>query len=197
MVTSKRQLAIVTYQPNWPQEFRQIAAALRRSLGDRALRIDHIGSTAVPGLAAKDVIDVQISVASLQPAEPLIAGVTGAGYEQVVPIAWDHVPSGPSAAPEEWRKLFFNQRPGDRPTNVHLRVLGRANQRYPLLFRDYLRTHPLAAGSYAEIKSQLARYVPNNWDAYYDIKDPVCDIIIAAAEEWATTTAWTLGPSDG
>ena len=66
----------------------------------------------------------------------------------------------------------------------------------PLLFRDYLRAHPVAAGAYAQIKLQLARYGPEDWDHYYDIKDPVCDVIIAAAEDWARATGWAPGPSD-
>lgn len=56
---------IFSYNPNWPIEFKTIASTVRNGLGDLALRIDHIGSTAVPGLAAKDVLDIQISVANL------------------------------------------------------------------------------------------------------------------------------------
>ena len=67
---------------------------------------------------------------------------------------------------------------------------GRANQRYPLLFRDYLRAHPLARDAYAIIKQQLARYYPQDENAYYNIKDPVCDLIWSAAEEWAQSTDW-------
>ena len=60
--------AIIPYQPAWPAEFQAIAAAQRQALGGLALRIDHIGSTSVPGLPAKDVIDVQVSVAALEAA---------------------------------------------------------------------------------------------------------------------------------
>jgi len=70
------------------------------------------------------------------------------------------------------------------------------NQRYPLLFRDYLRADPRVVGAYGQIKEALARLHPHDADAYYDVKDPVCDIIVAAAELWAVETSYTPGPSD-
>jgi GrpB-like predicted nucleotidyltransferase (UPF0157 family) len=71
-----------------------------------------------------------------------------------------------------------------------VRRAGGANGRYALLFRDYLRAHDLAAAAYAQSKMALARHAPANWDLYYDIKDPICDIIMAGAENWASTTGW-------
>jgi len=72
---------ILPYQPTWPDEYHRIAARLRRGLGDLALRIDHIGSTAVPGLAAKDIIDIQVTVAALDDA--LLAAFTALGYARI------------------------------------------------------------------------------------------------------------------
>jgi GrpB-like predicted nucleotidyltransferase (UPF0157 family) len=187
---------IVQYRPEWPGQFRQIAAPIRDALGDRALRIDHIGSTAVPGLPAKDVIDVQATVAGLEPREPIADALTRLGFTWLDTIAYDHIPPGSNIPPESMQKLFFSQR-GEKPrVNLHVRVAGNPNQRYPLLFRDYLRTHLLATAAYAEVKRQLSRYGSTDWDHYYDIKDPVCDIIMAAAEEWAQLTVWTQGVSD-
>jgi GrpB-like predicted nucleotidyltransferase (UPF0157 family) len=77
-----------------------------------------------------------------------------------------------------------------------VRLRGAANQRYALLFQDYLRVHPMGAAAYAQVKLALARYHADDIDAYYDIKDPVCDIIMAAAESWAAATQWEPGPSD-
>lgn len=108
----------------------------------------------------------------------------------------DHLPPQVPGPASEWEKRYFQPPEGQRPTNLHVRVQGRANQRYALLFRDYLRTHSVAAGAYAEIKRALASYHPENWDAYYDIKDPVCDVIWSAAQEWAKMTGWEPGPSD-
>ena len=83
---------------------------------------------------------------------------------------------------------------GQRSANIHIRVSGRLNQRYPLLFRDYLRAHPSTAESYALVKVALAKYHADDVEAYYDVKDPVCDIIMAAAEEWAAATHWQPEP---
>ena len=71
----------------------------------------------------------------------------------------------------------------------------RANQRYPLLFRDYLRAHPRSAAAYAELKRRLVDNLRDP-DSYPDVKDPACDLIIVAAEDWAAAIGWRLGPSD-
>lgn len=181
---------IVPYQSRWPGEFREIATVLQRGLGSLALRIDHIGSTAVPGLAAKDVIDIQISVAALN--DDVCSRLTALGYSRVESITADHHPPGEASAEKEWEKWFFRPPMGQRPTNTHVRVLGRANQRYPLLFRDYLRTHPLSATAYAELKRRLACEL-RDVTQYPDVKDPAVDLIYLAAQEWATVTGWTMG----
>lgn len=187
------QITITPYDDRWPAEFSRIADGLRAALGDLALRIDHIGSTAVPGLDAKNVIDLQITVASLTPAEPLIAAIRAAGYMYRDDIRKDHPMHGREGETVDWEKLYFMAPAGQRPVHVHVRVAGRANQRYALLFRDYLRTHPVALAGYAEVKRQLARHHADDQDAYYDVKDPVCDIVMAGAEDWATAVGWSPG----
>lgn len=188
-------IEIVPYDPRWPEEFGRVGAPLREALGDLALRIDHIGSTAVPGLAAKDVIDVQVSAAALD-AAVFAAALAPLGYAHRVDITGDHIPPGRDDSPEEWRKLFFRAPEGQRRANLHVRQAGRANQRYALLFRDYLRADPQAAGAYRGIKEALARLHPDDVEAYYDVKDPACDLIMAAAELWAVQARYALGPSD-
>lgn len=187
-------IEIAAYRPEWADEFARLAADLRRGLGPLALRIDHIGSTAVPGLPAKDVIDMQVTVARLEQA--VDRAVTSVGYARRGEVRADHVPPGGPDDPEQWRKWFYREQAGRR-VNLHVRLAGRANQRYPLLFRDYLRSHPLAADAYAQVKRALARLHPDDIDAYYEVKDPVCDIIMAGAEAWAAETNWGPGPSDG
>ncbi len=189
-------IEIAPYDPRWPEEFRRVAAPLRAALGERAQRIDHIGSTAVPGLAAKDVVDVQVTVAALDK-EAIVAALTPLGYTLVFEdIVHDHQPPGRDDPPEEWRKLLFRGPQGQRRINLHVRQTGRANQRYALLFRDYLRAYPTAAGAYGQVKEALARLHPDDMDAYYDVKDPVCDIIMAAAELWAVQSGYIQGPTD-
>jgi GrpB-like predicted nucleotidyltransferase (UPF0157 family) len=157
------------------------------------LRIDHIGSTAVPGLAAKEVIDVQVSVAALD--ENVITAVQALGYRQLAGVWRDHCPPGGPEADDEWSKFLFVEPEGQRRVNVHLRVLGRANQRYALLFRDYLRAHPAMAQAYAELKRRLAESLADP-KMYPDVKDPAVDLIYLAAEDWASATGWQPGPSD-
>jgi GrpB-like predicted nucleotidyltransferase (UPF0157 family) len=184
---------IISYKTSWPAEFRQIALVLRQGLGDLALRIDHIGSTSVPGLAAKDVIDVQITVAALDPS--LLAAISALEYTRPEGTWRDHPPAGLDPAASQWEKWFFRVPPGQRPTHTHVRIQGRANQRYPLLFRDYLRTHPATADSYAELKRRLAANLADP-QTYPAVKDPAVDLIYWAAEEWAAATHWRPGPSD-
>lgn len=185
-------LEIVPYRESWPAEFRQIASRLRTKLGDLALRIDHIGSTAVPGLSAKDVIDIQITVASLD--QDLIAALSSIGYTQPEGIRRDHRPPGATGADSDWEKLYFNPPSGQRSTHVHVRIAGRPNQRYALLFRDYLRAHPAVAAAYAGLKRQLAHLTDP--DLYAEVKDPAVDLIYLAAEEWAASVGWQPGLSD-
>ncbi|HXR65577.1 MAG TPA: GrpB family protein [Ktedonobacteraceae bacterium] len=194
-VKKSNPIKIVPYDHRWPAEFHRIGLPLREAMGDLAIRIDHIGSTAVPGLAAKDVIDVQATVAILDK-EKVVAALAPLGYTLWEGITGDHVPPGQADLPEQWNKLFFRAPEGQRRTNLHIRQEGRANQRYALLFRDYLRVDPQAAGAYSQVKESLARLHPEDLDAYYDIKDPVCDIIISAAELWANATGYIPGPAD-
>jgi GrpB-like predicted nucleotidyltransferase (UPF0157 family) len=189
-------VTLVPYDERWPREFRRRAAAIRAALGDRALRIDHIGSTAVPGLTSKDVIDVQLTVASLA-VEPLLEALGPLGYECLAPAGRDHVPPGVNSERSDWRKVFFLLPSSDRRVHLHARVAGAANQRYALLFRDYLRRHSAATAAYANFKRGLAELDPPLEPARYaELKDPACDLVIVAAEAWAARSGWVPGPSD-
>src|SRR5512136_1849180 len=118
---------IFPYQENWPSEFQAIAASLRRALGELALRIDHIGSTSVPGLPAKDVIDIQITVAALD--DRVKSAMTALGYTQPEGTWRDHCPPHVVGSETDWEKMFFFPPSGQRRTHAHVRVQGRANQR--------------------------------------------------------------------
>jgi GrpB-like predicted nucleotidyltransferase (UPF0157 family) len=181
-----RRVTIVEPKASWPAEFDTIATRVREALGPLALRVDHIGSTAVPGLPAKDVIDVQLTVASLD-RERLLPPLAKAGFISQS-IGSDHRPTGGTGPDDDWRKLFFEAGSG-RPVNLHVRVQGRPNQRYPLLFRDYLRAHPESAAAYATLKRALAALGIDR-GVYADVKDPACDLIFVAAEDWAAQTGW-------
>lgn len=187
-------ITIVPYKPEWTDAFDEIGSSLRQALGELALRIDHIGSTAVPCLAAKDLIDVQITVDSLIPS--VEEALVQAGYKRLEHITQDHIPPRGTTNIAEWTKWFFKPFDPESAINIHVRVAGRANQRYPILFRDYLRSHPAVAEAYGQVKMALVAHKLDDMDAYYDIKDPVCDIIIGGAEEWALRTGWEPGLPD-
>jgi GrpB-like predicted nucleotidyltransferase (UPF0157 family) len=175
---------VVPYEDEWPWLFREQAAQMRAALGEVALRIDHIGSTSVPGLAAKPVIDVQISVAALEPVDAFRLPLEGLGYVFRV--------NNP-----ERTKRYFRESPGERRTHVHVRRLGSWNEQFALLFRDYLRVHPDAARRYATLKRRLAaRYnQPEERTQYTDAKDPFIWRAMYAANLWAQQTGWEPGPS--
>ena len=183
-----RPVTIVEPKATWPNEFERISASIRDALGALALRIDHIGSTSVPGLPAKDVIDVQLTVAALD-RDRLTPALARAGFAEQG-IGNDHRPPGASGPDDDWRKLFFQAGSG-RPVNLHVRVSGRPNQRYPLLFRDYLRAHPQSAAAYARLKRALAALEIDR-GVYADVKDPACDLIFIAAGDWAEQTGWSV-----
>ena len=146
---------LVPSDPSWPDEARRIVARLNTACGHRAIRIDHIGSTAVPGLDAKDVIDIQVTVDSLATADELADALLAAGYPRVTAITGDvPKPDGRSTVaafdhtddPTFWHKRFHASADPGRPTNVHLRVDGWPNQQFPLLFTDWLIGQSWCAG---------------------------------------------------
>ncbi len=187
-------IEIAAYQERWVGEFEAAAESVAGVLGSHALRIDHIGSTAVVGLAAKDVIDLQVSVAGFGAIEEIRARMAAAGYAFRGHGILDHAPAGWETTPEQWEKAYFRERPGERRTHIHVRASGRQNQRYALLFRDFLRASPKVAAGYAAVKVELARLLGQGDDhqPYVDAKDPVIDIIMAQAEEWAERVGWDV-----
>ncbi|HEX9068441.1 MAG TPA: GrpB family protein [Ktedonobacterales bacterium] len=180
---SRDLIIIADYDPAWPGLFADQAATLRQALGPVALRIDHIGSTSVVGLAAKPIIDVQISVASLEPVEPFRAPLESLGY----------VFHGENP---ELTKRYFREPPGTRRTHLHARRAGSFSEQFALLFRDYLRAHPDEAAAYARLKHELAATYREDREGYTDAKQPYVYALIARADTWAQATGWQPGPSD-
>lgn len=183
-------VTIVDADPLWASEFARVAGELREALGADVRRIDHIGSTSVPGLASKNVIDIQVTASDEEAFERVAAALERRRWRRVTEYSSDHQVPGLSMEPSEWRKAFFDEPQGDRAIHVHVRIDGRANQRYALLFRDFLRAHPEAAAAYAELKRRLAVLAPDS-GSYTDAKDPACDLVYLAAESWADDNGWT------
>src|SRR3712207_3671874 len=112
-------IVIHDYNAAWPTEFEVLRLSLLEILGSLALRVDHIGSTSVPGLGAKDIIDIQVTVRALTP--EVKQRLVDAGYHWFEAFTQDHVPLGENPDPTLWAKFTFRQPPGQRRTNVHLR----------------------------------------------------------------------------
>ena len=188
-------IVIASYDELWPDRAAALIDMLSATLGSTARRIEHIGSTAIPGMAAKNVLDMQISVEDLDTADnDFDEALTAIGFVRT-PIERDHVPAGQRDDPGQWAKRLWARRDhlqGD--VNVHVRRVGSPNERLALLFRDWMRAHPRSVAAYAAFKRALATAVPNI-DVYSDIKDPVVDLVIAVAEEWAAASGWHISPT--
>ena len=176
-------IEVVDGSPEWIGKFRAFAGLIRKALGPFALRIDHIGSTAIDGLAAKPVIDIQISVEAIAPAEGLIRMMAGIG------CVWR--PENPHLT-----KLYFREPAGYERTHIHMRQHGGWHEQMALLFRDYLRTHPDERAPYTDLKRSLAVRFRENRAAYTDGKDQHIWGIIRRADHWALETGWKPGVSD-
>ena len=138
-------IEVVSYDPGWPAAFDAEANRLRATLGTLALRIDHNGSTSIPGLSAKPIIDIQVSVAALQPI---------ATYrERLQAIGYLHVPH----PDDSFCPFFHRPRRWPHSHHVHLVEAGGVEERRTLAFRDYLRDHPAEAREYEHLKQSLAR----------------------------------------
>ncbi|NUR96581.1 MAG: GrpB family protein [Kribbellaceae bacterium] len=176
---------VVDYDPEWPNEFDQLATRLHGVLGDLALAIDHIGSTSVPGLAAKNCIDAQVRVAELSP--DLVGRMESAGFRHR-PEPWNDIETsnGHTCA-----KLVFAPPIGERATNIHFRLADGPNTRCALLFRDYLRADETARDAWGAFKKRLAQSVPDLFD-YGQIKAPATTVLMQSAEHWSTRTNWTV-----
>ncbi|PZG21315.1 dephospho-CoA kinase [Micromonospora craterilacus] len=171
----------------WPQQYARLAARIRHAIAPADLRIDHIGSTAMTGLAAKDVIDIQLSVPSLADADgPLAERLADAGFPRLAGDWWDS-PRPPGTG--RWEKRLHGSADPARPVHLHIRVTGSPGWRYALLMRDHLRADPDRRATYLMLKRELAASAPDS-GAYATAKDPWFDEEHLRAEEWAVRTGW-------
>ncbi len=179
----RQRVEIHEYTQEWAREFEEIGDSLRSGLAESAVRIDHIGSTSIPGLAAKPIIDIQVSVIALEPMDGYRDGIESLGY------AWRR------DNPEK-TKRYFREQLGRRRTHIHVRKLGSWHEQYALLFRDYLRLHPDARDRYEQVKRELAERFRHDRHRYTDAKAPIFWEIMQKADRWAAATGWEPGPTD-
>ncbi|WP_430779933.1 dephospho-CoA kinase [Actinoplanes sp. G11-F43] len=187
-VRKSPELRIVPADPSWPVTAARLIARIRHGIGDRAT-VHHIGSTAVPGLPAKDIIDLMIGVRTLDEADALAADLGAAGFP-ARPGTWaDHAHGSPGRT---WpKRLHGCADPGYR-INLHVRVTGSPGWRFALLMRDHLRAVPAARDAYAAAKSELAVRFPDR-AGYAEAKEPWFQEEARAADDWAIATGWQPG----
>ncbi|MGN9775730.1 dephospho-CoA kinase [Micromonospora sp. H33] len=178
---------LIEADPTWPQQYARLAARIRHAVAPADLRIDHIGSTAVPGLAAKDVIDIQLTVPRLAEADgPLAERLADAGFPRLPGDWWD-MPR--LRGDDRWEKRLHGSADPARPVNLHIREAGSPGWRYALLIRDHLRADPDQRAAYLLLKRELAASAPDA-ASYGTAKDPWFDEEHLRAEEWAVQTGW-------
>src|SRR5271165_227599 len=160
----------------------EVVERLTTACGSKVLRVDHIGSTAVPGVDAKDVIDVQVTVPSLAVADELEDALTVAGYPRIQGVTSD-VPHTRDRT--LWQKRLHAAADPGRPANVHLRVDGWPNQQFALLFVDWLKANPAVREDYLAVK-RAAQAAPQ----YAEAKEPWFLDGYRRAWEWAGSVNW-------
>jgi dephospho-CoA kinase len=182
---------LVEPDPSWPAQFERVAVRVSRAAAALAQRVDHIGSTSVPCLPARDVLDIQLSVADLGAVHDLVDDLRAVGFVYRPELRRDVAqPSGPAAAP--WPEgVFVSADPG-RAVDLHVRATGSPGWRMALLLRDWLRAVPEARSDYASLTRRLlAESVGDagtrgNADAEHVWLDSASD----AAGRWASATGW-------
>ncbi len=166
--TMQRTIVVTEYDPGWPSAFEALRARVAGVLGDLALAIEHVGSTSVPGLAAKPIIDIDVVVRGPDDIPAAIQAFATIGYVHLGDLGI----AGREA---------FRQPPG--PSEHHLYVCPLGGRELPrhLAFRDYLRTHPEAADAYAALKRAAALRFSNDIDGYVAAKTEFIEGILSRA----------------
>lgn len=163
-------IEIVEYDPGWPEQYGRWRTRIADSLGDVAERIEHVGSTAVPGIPAKPVVDIQVSVADIRREADYVTQLEAVGLQ---------------LRTRDDLHSFFRPFP-DRPRDVHVHVCptGSEWERDHMLFRDYLRAHPAARDAYADAKRRAAELWRDDRLAYTDAKTDTVLRILEDAHRW-------------
>ena len=196
---------LVPADPAWSDEAQRSIARIAAACGGKARRVDHIGSTAVPGLDAKDVIDIQVTVESLDAADELAEPLLSAGYPRIDDITGDVALRSVARSTVDaydhtddrslwYKRLHASADPG-RPTFVHLRVAGWPGQQFALLFVDWLKADPEVREEYLAVKQQAAAAVPAGDGvaasaASAAAKEPWYFSAYPRAWDWADATGW-------
>jgi GrpB-like predicted nucleotidyltransferase (UPF0157 family) len=164
-------MSVVDYDPSWPSAYESEVVKIRVVLGDEIVRAHHIGSTAVPGLAAKPVIDVLLEVRDLERLDGLDEAMRAIGYD----------PRGEFGIPG---RRYYPKGGDERTCHVHAFAVGDARIAEHLAFRDYLRARPDVAGDYARVKREAARRHRSHAEGYQAYKRDFVTRTLADALAW-------------
>jgi GrpB-like predicted nucleotidyltransferase (UPF0157 family) len=166
-------IRVVDHDPAWPALAERELRRVGEAVGEVAVRVEHVGSTAVPGLAAKPIIDLQLSVDAIEPRARYVAALERLGYLF-------------APAPESPDHHFFAL-PPERPRTHHLHVCeaGSEHELRHLAVRDFLRGHPGEAARYAALKREVAARHPQDRLAYIAGKDAYVTALEGRALRWA------------
>ncbi len=178
---------LVASDDRWPQQAQRVIQRIAAVAGRRAQRIDHIGSTAVPGLDAKDVLDVQVVVGDLAVAEQLADDLIAAGLVRLAGHRCDHARDSTT-----WDKAYATNADPTRAVNCHIRPADSPAWREAVLLRDWLRAHPAGVREYAELKHRLTAQLWTSIEAYADAKTPFVSSALDRAQLWARRTGWRV-----
>jgi GrpB-like predicted nucleotidyltransferase (UPF0157 family) len=172
-------IELVDHDEAWASRFVRWRALIVDALGDVALRVEHVGSTSVPGLPAKPIVDIQVSVRDIRDEEAYVPALEANVRVQL-------------RSRDELHR-YFRPFPGEpRDVHVHVCNTGSAWERDHMLFRDYLRAHPEDVGRYAEAKrAAVAHWADDGW-AYTDAKSAAILAILDKAEVWAAEHQWRV-----
>lgn len=162
---------ITEYNPQWPAQYEEEKARILGLIGHKVVTIEHVGSTAVPGLGAKPIIDITVAVHRLADAEECI--------EPLISIGYEYVPSDRDSFPE--RRFFHKGSPGAWTHHIHMVELTSDFWERHRLFRDFLRSHPEVAGQYYQLKKELAAKYGEDREGYTEAKTPFIEPVVARA----------------
>lgn len=170
-----RRIEVVPHNPAWSQKYALEADLLRALFSETLISIHHIGSTAIPGIKAKPVIDIIIEVVQIEAVEAFNPAMIAAGY----------TPRGEAGIPH--RRYFRKDTDGIRSHHVHIYPQGDPNIARHLNFRDYLRTHSETAQAYSQLKEKLAQQYREDSETYTESKTDFIEHTNQLAAEWRET----------
>ena len=169
---------VVPHNPRWRDEFEAEAKRVAAALGENVVAIHHIGSTAIPGIYAKPVVDFLVEVRDIAEVDGRSPAMESLGYEVL----------GEYGIPGR-RYFRKDDREGIRTHHIHAFEAGSAEVERHLAFRDYMIAHPVDAQRYSELKRKLAEEHPQSMDGYMDGKDGFIKEIDRRAAQWRASQA--------